>query len=117
MIADVWTKSGTHYRADDVAQTVECVGPEPFPPHKIVLAIPAIPEIGRRMRVMWADGGPFGKASMSTSDVVRVELSGGPEAAREVECGDDCGVHAPGCDGYCDHFEHQNMCLVFTDAK
>jgi hypothetical protein len=73
MITDFWIKSGSHYRADDEANTVECLGPEVFPPHKIVLAIPAIPEVGRRMRVMWADGGPYGKASMSTSDVVLVE--------------------------------------------
>ena len=60
MIADFWTKSGTHYRADDVAQTLECIGPDPFPPHKIVLAVPAIPDIavGRRRRAVWADGGP-----------------------------------------------------------
>lgn len=75
MIADIHTASGSHYRADDEAQTVECVGPEPFPPYKVdnvTLGLGAI-VAGRRMSVTWADGrGPYGKAVMHTSIVERV---------------------------------------------
>lgn len=77
MIVDFWTKTGSHYRADDAAQTLECIGPNPFAPHKVALAVPPIPDIavGQRMRAVWVDGGPYGKASISTSDVVRVEIA------------------------------------------
>ena len=33
----------------------------------------------------------------------------------EDECDDFCGPHAEGCDGYCDHLGHRNMCL--NDAE
>ena len=80
MIADIFTKN-SHYRADDVAQTVECVGPVAFAPHKVdnvTLGLGAI-VAGRRMSVTWADGrGPFGKATMHTSLVERVTWSKPP---------------------------------------
>lgn len=31
------------------------------------------------------------------------------------ECNDFCSPHAEGCDGYCDHIRHRNMCL--NDAE
>lgn len=78
MITDIFTK-GSHYRADDVALTVECIGPRPFKPHKvdgITFGAGAF-FVGRRMTVIWADGrGPYGKAAMHTSIIVRVEPAG-----------------------------------------
>jgi hypothetical protein len=118
MITDFWTKSGSHYRRDDVANTVECVGPEPFPPHKVlVTSAYSPPTVGRRFVAVWDGEGPVGKAVMHTSTVVRVELEMEDEPSTDSACGDDCGVHATGCDGYCDHIDHQNMCLALADAK
>jgi hypothetical protein len=99
MITDFWTKSGSHYRRDDVANTVECVGPEPFPPHKVTVTDAySPPTVGRRFVALWDGPGPVGKAVMHTSTVVRVELEVEDEPSTESACGDDCGVHAPGCD-------------------
>ena len=107
MITDFWTKSGSHYRRDDVANTVECIGPEPFPPHKVtVTSAYSPPTVGRRFVALWAGPGPTGKGVMHTSEVVRVE----PRA--EQACDERCIDHAPGCDGFCDHIDHQNMCLA-----
>lgn len=88
MIADFWTKTGSHYRANDVAQTVECVGPRPFAPHKVdnvTLGLGTL-VVGRRALVTWEDGcGPFGKPVMITSVIERVEWATpselGPKAA------------------------------------
>lgn len=75
MVIDFWTKN-SHYRADDVALTVECVGPNPFPPQPITkfgrtwdMLVVGLPVI-----VRWADGvGPMGKAVMRTSVIQRIE--------------------------------------------
>ncbi len=77
MIADIFTKN-SHYRADDMANTVECIGPVAFPPHKVDNVTLSLGKIvaGRRMLVTWADGrGPFGKHTMVTSVVERVTWS------------------------------------------
>ena len=29
---------------------------------------------------------------------------------REEACSEECAKHAPDCDGFCDHIDHQNMC-------
>lgn len=76
MIADIHTKSGSHYRADDVAQTVECVSPRPFPPHKVDTVTLGLGKLvaGMRAVVVWADGrGPYGRETMITSRIERVE--------------------------------------------
>lgn len=48
-----------------------------------------------------------------------LDIQGGeitfPEAMKTDDdgCPDGCGIeHAPGCDGYCDHVDHKNMCLA-----
>ena len=28
------------------------------------------------------------------------------------ECDDDCLDHSPSCDGFCDHIDHQNTCML-----
>ena len=85
MIADFWTKTGSHYRRDDVANTVECIGPEPFPPHKVLATgVYSSPTVGRRFVAVWATVGPTGKGIMHTSEVVRVERSEA-DAGRESD--------------------------------
>lgn len=77
MVIDFWTKN-SHYRADDVAQTVECLGPKPFPPQAVAKFARTwgMLVVGYPVVVRWVDGkGPLGKAVMFTSAIQRLERS------------------------------------------
>ena len=81
MIADIFTKN-SHYRADDIAQTVECIGPDSFKPYKVKnLNLDAV-VVGLRLSVAWANGGPFGKSVMVTSIVDRLERQASQRPAK-----------------------------------
>lgn len=75
MIVDFYTKTGSHYRGDVAAQTIECVGPDPFPPHAVDGATfgPDQFKVGARTIVWWRDGGPYGQPIMITSRIERIE--------------------------------------------
>lgn len=34
-----------------------------------------------------------------------------------ADCEDQCAVHRPSCDGYCNHIQHVNQCLLFEDRR
>ena len=79
MVIDFWTRN-SHYRLDEGARTVECVGPNPFPPTLIAKyeRTREMLVIGSPVIVRWAEGvrSPYrGKAVMRTSLIQRIETS------------------------------------------
>ena len=79
MVIDFWTRN-SHYRLNEEARTVECVGPNPFPPTPIdkYERTREMLVVGSPVTVRWAEGVPSpyrGKAVMQTSVIQRIETS------------------------------------------
>ena len=82
---DFITKSGSHYRVDLDARTVECIAPPEgaFPPRKVAhgasndhFSGPEKPAVGRRYLAFWADPREVGHTFMRTTEVVFVGEAG-----------------------------------------
>ena len=83
------TQSGSTYRVDMSARTVECIEPpeSAFPPRKVSeLHGPYAPEVGKRYLAVWAQPNEHGHTIMRTSIVVDVEDM---DAAREPASAED----------------------------
>lgn len=82
---DFYTKSGSHYRIDMAARTVECVAPPEvaFPARLVLRGMasdsgPDVPVVGRPYIAFWSEPDELGRAFMRTSLVVRSEVTGPP---------------------------------------
>ena len=63
-----------------------------------------------RELVAEADNGHVKETSAVVLARQWIELEDEPPVSRE--CDETCAIHAPGCDGFCDHWEsHENRCL------